>query len=132
MRVRLDRSVRTILVCRVWVYDATGKQSRQLLGAVDTGASGMMISFEVARSLGYSLLGAPTEAVLTGNGVIHAPKIVLGRVDVGRASATELEAICHDLPEESLIDALVGLSFLTRFDVRFDFDAWEMELTPRD
>ena len=37
----------------------------------------------------------------------------------------------HDLPEESGIDALVGLSFLTRFRVAFDFDAWEMELLPR-
>ncbi len=91
----------------------------------------MVISAEVARSLGYSLEDAPAKRVLTSAGVIDAPKIVLARVDVGCASATEVEAICHDLPEESFINALVGLSFLTRFDVRFDFRAWEMELIPR-
>ncbi len=50
---------------------------------------------------------------------------------MGPASARDVEAVCHDLPEETMLDALVGLSFLTRFDVRFDFAAWEMELAPR-
>ncbi len=47
------------------------------------------------------------------------------------ATARDVEAICHDLPEECPVDALLGLSFLTRFNISFDFDAWEMELVPR-
>ena len=30
-----------------------------------------------------------------------------------------------------MLDALVGLSFLTKFDVGLPFKAWEMELAPR-
>ena len=109
MKVPLDRSHRTLLVCPVTVYDRAGRRPRKLLGAVDTGAISVMISLEVARSLGYPVSGAATERVVTGKGVLDAPKIVLGRVDVGGATATDVEANCHDLPEESLIDALVGL-----------------------
>ncbi len=69
--------------------------------------------------------------MVTGDGTFYAPRIVLERVDVGTATALNVEAICHDLPEECEIDALVGLSFLMRFEVRLDFAAWQMELLPR-
>ena len=117
----------------VWatVYDRASQRPRKLLGAVGTGASSVIVPPNVVRALGYDLQDAPTERIVTGKGVLDAPKIALGRVDVGVASATDVEAVCHDLPAESLIDVLVGLSFLTRFDIRFDFDAWEMELLPR-
>lgn len=131
MKVSLERFHKTLLICPLTVYDLAGERPRKLIAAVDTGASSVMIPVEVARALGYSLIGTETQALVTGAGVIYAPKIVLCRADVGSASAAEVETICHDLPEEALIDALVGLSFLTRFNVRLDFDAWEMELTPR-
>ena len=75
--------------------------------------------------------GAETERTIAGNSVFDAPKIIVSRVDVEGARATEVDAICHELPEECPVDALLGLSFLTRFNVGFDFDAWEMELVPR-
>ena len=131
MKVSLERFHKTLLICPLTVYDLVGERPRKLLAAVDTGASSVMIPVDVARALGYSLADTETQALVTGAGVIYAPKIVLRRVDVGSVSATQVEAICHDLPEEALVDALVGLSFLTCFDVRFDFSAWEMELTPR-
>ncbi len=102
-----------------------------LRGAVDTGASSTVIPTEAARQLGYLEDGLPQERVVMGNSVVYAPRIVLARVGVEGASAADIETLCHDLPEDSVIDALVGLSFLMRFNVRFDFDAWEMELTPR-
>lgn len=130
MRILFDPSINTALVVKMRVYGPARTQPLRLRAAVDTGAGTTMIPVEAARSLGYPLGEADSIRIVTASGVISAPKIVLGRVDVGPASAREVEAICHDLPKESMLDALVGLSFLKSFDVRLDFDAWEMELAP--
>lgn len=71
------------------------------------------------------------QRIVTGGGVVYAPRIVLSRIEVGRASTSAVEAVCHHLPEECAVDALLGLSFLTRFRASFDFGAWDMELVPR-
>lgn len=130
MRILFDPSINTALVVPMVIYDRAGQRPSTLRAAVDTGAGTTMIPVEAARSLGYPLDEAGSIRIVTASGVISAPKIVLGRVDVGPASAREVEAICHDLPKESMLDALVGLSFLKSFDVRLDFEAWEMELAP--
>lgn len=131
MTIPLDEAFKSLLVVKMTAYDPRGEQPWQLRAAIDTGASSVMIPVEVALALGYSLDDAEKGRVVTGEGVVYAPRIILGRAEVGGATATEVEALCHDLPEDCLVDALVGLSFLTRFHVGFDFDAWEMELTPR-
>ena len=132
MRIPLDPSTRKTLVVSMLVHGREGERPWELLAAVDTGASSTMIPWEAARSLGYRPDDSDTQRVVTGEGVLHVPRIVLGRVDVGAASERGVEAVCHDLPEECGIDALLGLSFLTRFRLSFDFDEWEMDLTPRD
>lgn len=131
MRIPLDPLRRKALVVPLVLCGPTGKRFRRLRAAVDTAASTTLIPPGAARALGYSLEGAESEQIASGGSVFHAPRIVLDRVDVGPASARGVEALCHDLPRETGLDALVGLSFLTRFDVRFDFGAWVMELVPR-
>lgn len=131
MRIPFDRSRRNALVVRMLVHGRAGRRPLELRAAVDTGASTTMIPLAAARLLGYPVDGADSERIVTDGGVVYAPRIVLSRVDVGPASARGVEAICRDMPEEAMLDALVGLSFLTRFDVHLDFEAWEMELVPR-
>ena len=131
MRIPLDKSYPRTLVVPLRVYDQQGEGYWDLLGAIDTGASTVTIPRDAARLLGYPVDGVETTRVICGDGVVYAPKITLGRIDVESASATGVEAVCHDLPEECAVDALLGLSFLTKFKVAFDFDAWEMELVPR-
>ncbi len=131
MRIPFDPSIKTALVVTMVIYDRAGQRPSTLRAAVDTGAGTTMIPVAAARSLGYLPSEADSTRIVTASGVLYAPRIVLDRVDVGPASAQGVEAICHDLPRESMLDALVGLSFLTRFGARFDFEAWEMELVPR-
>ena len=131
MKISLDKSNRRSLVVSLRVYGPEEGRHWELVGAVDTGASTVVIPWEVAHGLGYRLDGAELERLVAGNGVIYAPRIALRRIDVEGASATGVEAICHDLPDECPVDALIGLSFLTRFGVTFDFNAWEMQLAPR-
>ncbi len=131
MKVPFDPSIKTALVVEMLVYGPAGARPLELLAAVDTGASTTMIPTAAARLLGYPVDSAQRQRIVMGGGVSYAPRIVLDRLDVGPASTRGVEAICHDLPKESMLDALVGLSFLTRFDLAFDFEAWEMELEPR-
>ncbi len=131
MNIPLDPSVKGALVVEMEVYGRAGEGPWKLRAAVDTGASATMIPAAVARLLGYPLDGTEPERIVTGSGVVYAPRVVLDRLDIGPASARGVEAICHDLPQECTVDALLGLSFLTRFDVRFDFAAWQMQLAPR-
>ena len=131
MKVPFDPSIKTALVVEMLVYGPAGARPLELLAAVYTGASTTMIPTAAARLLGYPVDSAQRQRIVMGGGVPYAPRIVLVRLDVGPASERGVEAICHDLPKESMLDALVGLSFLTRFDLAFDFAAWEMELAPR-
>jgi clan AA aspartic protease (TIGR02281 family) len=131
MRVPLDATRPHALVVSMVVHGPRGEKPVKLRAAVDTGASVTIIPWDIARSLGYPTDTAPSRRIVAGDGIYYAPTVLLSRVVVGPASARDVEAICHDLPEEAVVDALVGLSFLTRFDVRFDFAAWEMELLSR-
>jgi predicted aspartyl protease len=131
MRIPLDRSYRSALVVPLLVYHRELGFAYQLDAAVDTGASAVMIPAQVARFLDYAPGAAGSERIVTGNDAFEVPRLLLSRAVIGSASATDVQAVCHDLPEECPVDALVGLSFLTRFRVTLDFDAWEMELVPR-
>ena len=131
MKIPLDPSIKEALVVPMTIYDRAGEESVGLVAAVDTGATVTMIPRDAARKLGYPVDSIEPERFVAGDGVFYAPRVTLGRVDTGPASAANVDAICHDLPEETTLEALVGLSFLTRFDVRFDFAAWQMELAPR-
>lgn len=131
MNIPLDPSVKRALVVEMEVCGPGGARSWKLRAAVDTGASRCMIPLAAARTLGYPLERAESVQIITGSDVVRAPRVVLDRLDIGPASARGVEALCHDLPQECTVDALLGLSFLTRFDVRFDFAAWRMELVPR-
>jgi predicted aspartyl protease len=46
----------------------------------------------------------------------------LDRVQVGASLVTGLEASVHDLPAFFRADGLLGLNFLRRFRVTFEFD----------
>ena len=131
MKIQLHPLRRKALVVPMFVYGPGGGRPVELRAAVDTGASKTMIPVRAALLLGYPLENAPIENIAMGGGVFDVPRVVLDRVKIGPASARNVEAVCHDLPKETGLDAVVGLSFLTRFDLAFDFAAWEMELLPR-
>lgn len=42
-----------------------------------------------------------------------------------------IDVVCHDLPEGSIIEGLLGLDFLRHFDVNISFSTGTIELRPR-
>jgi len=90
--------------------------------ALDTGASYLMVPWHVIEVLGY----APAKVrkkigITTASGTEIAPLVTLDRVRVLGKSVANVEAICHDLPPQSPVDGLLGLSFLKWFDIDLHF-----------
>lgn len=66
--------------------------------------------------------------MITASGVEKAPLITLKAVDVLGRRAENIKAIVHDLPQESYVDGLLGLSFLKNFKVCLDFREGILEI----
>ncbi|MBM4034983.1 MAG: TIGR02281 family clan AA aspartic protease [Planctomycetes bacterium] len=99
----------------------------ELLTALDTGATYTMIPTEDALDLGYDLAAAPREEVMTANGLIQAPRIVLQEVSIGDLRARNVEALCHNMPGAQ-VSALLGLNFLESIRVNIDLKGRVLEL----
>ncbi len=105
-------------------------RSRILRMALDTGATYVMIPLDVAKVLGYdpSDRSHPRIDLTTASGTVKAPLITLERVGCLGVEVRKVEAVCHDLPAESTIDGLLGLSFLWHCDMDAHFKSWRLEL----
>ena len=89
---------------------------------MDTGATYLMVPLHVLETLGY----APGKArkrisITTASGSQIAPLLTLDKVKVLGKAVAKVPAICHDLPAQSPVDGLLGLSFLKWFDVDLHF-----------
>jgi clan AA aspartic protease (TIGR02281 family) len=94
---------------------------------IDTGASYVALSASFAGRLGLEAQGA-TVLVQTANGPVTARPVVLDAVAVQGASAARVSALVMDtLPTG--VDGLLGLSFLSRFQVKLDRAERRLELT---
>jgi len=59
--------------------------------------------------------------IITASGVEKAPLVTLKSISVMAKKALDVKAVVHDLPPESYVDGLLGLSFLRRFKICLDF-----------
>ena len=78
---------------------------------VDTGATSVAINKSTARRLGIKLTQADFKyQVNTANGAVKAAGATIDRVQIGRVSVTNVQAVV--LPDQSLSVTLLGMSFL--------------------
>ena len=115
-----------LIVLRIRVF--SGSASREMDGALDTGASFVTIPPEDAIDLGYDLAGAPKVTVATANGLIQVPKIVLPRVELGPHAVNDVAAICLDIAGDE-VSSLLGLSLICRFNITIDNKAGVLTVT---
>jgi clan AA aspartic protease (TIGR02281 family) len=97
--------------------------------ALDTGATYVMVPLHVLEALGY----APGKArkklsITTASGTKTAPLVTLDRLKALGKSVAGVPAIGHDLPRQSPVDGLLGLSFLKWFDVDLHFRRQRLSL----
>ncbi len=102
---------------------------RTLMTAFDTGVTYIMIPWEIAEILGYQPeLSKERITMTTASGVEKVPLITLKSVEVLGKKAINVKAIVHNLPQESYIDGLLGISFLKHFKVCIDFPKGILEI----
>jgi predicted aspartyl protease len=98
---------------------------------VDSGAERTVTTRRAASVLGIDLTRPLRTEPLTGLGQTAAvPVVQLDRVQVGASAAERLLASVCDLPPSFRADGLLGLNFLSRFRVAFEFDTRTLVLRP--
>lgn len=98
---------------------------------VDTGASYMVIATSIADELYLSPNSSGQKITLqTANGRVSAPLINLDSVQVGSLAAPNVVAAVHDFDESKTVYGLLGLSFLSRFQMTVDAQQHQLIFTP--
>lgn len=105
---------------------------RNLLVALDTGASTTSIPTKIALDLGYDLSNPKEEEeIITGSGIEHMKRITVRELTAIGETVENIDVLCHDLPADAIIDGVLGLNFLAHFDVNISFSTGTLELHPR-
>jgi aspartyl protease family protein len=94
---------------------------------VDTGASYVAITAAFAHRLALDLSNAPHMLFQTAGGVREGAVLMLDRVELQGAKASRVLAVVVD--DLGDLDGLLGLSFLSRFELHQSGDT--IEITPR-
>lgn len=129
-RVRFAR-VRRLIVLNLEVGGINGNDSDLLPVALDTGASNTTIPPKVATALGYDLSTPKQEVeIITGGGIVSAKIITVLKLTALGQTVADIDVLCHDLPENSIIDGLLGMNFLEHFDIDISFSTETIELRP--
>ncbi len=114
---------------RLKVDSINADTTRDILVALDTGASTTMIPTEVAIDLGYNLSNL-NEQIMTANGIVWTNRITVRKLTAIGETVENIDVVCHDLPEGSIIEGLLGLNFLRHFDVNISFSTGTIEIHP--
>ncbi len=97
--------------------------------ALDTGATGTVISQKRLIGLGYKLKDAEDEMLITtGSGLISVPKIRVENLAALGKDKSNFLIIAHDLPPTASVDGVLGLDFLRENILTIDFVKGEIEL----
>jgi clan AA aspartic protease (TIGR02281 family) len=97
---------------------------------LDTGAAFTALSWSDLKVIGYDPAVVPErQEIITANGIIEVPKLLVDRIVVGDAKAEGVEVICHDIPELAGIRGLLGLSFLKHFRTIIDYKQSYLEIS---
>ncbi len=105
------------------------KETKKIKMLLDTGASLCIIPFEIANILGYKpYITTESVNITTASGVESMPTITLESISVLGLKAENVITVCHDLPETSRVDGLLGLSYLKNFKLTLDFKNGILEL----
>lgn len=96
---------------------------------VDTGATMVVLSDRIAKSLGvYHNSQLPKIEMSTAGGKVEAPLFVLDSLKLGDAEVFAVEASTN--PHMEGMDGLLGMTFLSEFKVEMDRQNSEMILKP--
>ena len=109
-----------IILRRVGLHGPKGIREIDMI--LDTGAVYTVIAWDVARDIGYDpAVSERRISIVTANGVVGVPLLRVERVEIAELSAEAVDVVCHDIPEMTGIEGLLGLSFLRHFRTLIDY-----------
>ncbi len=96
---------------------------------VDSGATSVVISDDVAKRAGENVASAPEVDFdsVTGHAVAHL--VVLKSLRVGDAKISNVKALVHDMPSQNGETGLLGMTFLSHFKTTLDAEHSQLWLT---
>jgi aspartyl protease family protein len=114
----------------LWVsIEGKAKRGLHLRMALDTGASLTVIPWDAAEVLGYDPARTKRRVqFMTGSGMEAAPVLAVEGMEVLGVRVNRVPVLCHDLPQRSLVDGLLGLSFLKHCRMSVDFKGGVLSL----
>ena len=122
---------RPLITLRLTVGGINTDTFRNLIVALDTGATTTVIPTEVALALGYDLSNPKGQiGLLTASGAASAKVITVRKLAAVGETVEDIEVLCHNLPGNSAIKGLLGLNFLKHFNVNISFSTGTIELHP--
>jgi predicted aspartyl protease len=90
--------------------------------ALDTGCTLTIVPWDIAIAVGYDpARSKETARLVTGSGVEFVPVVTIESLLALGQEIKNIKVACHNLPEESLVDGLLGLNFLSNFDILIKF-----------
>ena len=129
-RVVYDPSASSIVV-DLLLEAADGSSSLLIPVVLDTGASLTIVATDIMAQLGYDPANPrlARQRIITGGGGEYAPRTTVRSATAIGQRVANLEVLCHDLPPESGVDGLLGLSFLKHFKLTVRFRKGIIDLT---
>ena len=105
---------------------------RDVWVALDTGAS-TSIPIRTALDLGYDPYDPKYhKEVITGTQVENIPVIEVKKITAIGQPVENIDVLCHDLPEELRVDGVLGLNFLSKFNINISFARGRIDIEPHD
>lgn len=65
-----------------------------------------------------------------GGSIQYASQVIVQMLEAADERVENLRIICHDLPEESGLDGLLGLNFLSHFNTEINYSNGTLILKP--
>jgi len=125
MKLKLDIP---IVIRRVKINGPSGM--REIDMVLDTGAVYTIIAWDVAKDINYDpAVSEHRMPIVTATGIIEAPLITVRSIQIADLRAEGVDVICHDIPEITGIEGLLGLSFLKKFRTLVDYTTGVLEIT---
>lgn len=120
-----------LIVLPITISDINADIFRDVIVALDTGATITIIPTEIAVALGYDPANSNRQMqLLTASGTASTKLITVRKLTAVGETIEDVDVLCHDLRGNSGIKGLLGLNFLKHFELNISFSTGTIELHP--
>ena len=122
-------SQRDLIYLTAKVYGPFGWANANL--ALDTGAAFCILRSDLLFAIGYHVdVMLPSAVIITASREEPVKILMVEKIQAIDQLVENLQVICHDLPESSGVDGVLGLNFLRQFDTEIRYSDSTLTLSP--